>query len=97
MTKLYCGVDFGTTNSSVAVTDGSHLRVLTLDPHNDNPTSLPSLLYITSEGEFIIGRSAANAFIDRNVDREVLLAQIDLVAATSIDRMGVWDKFMSWF
>lgn len=78
MGKYYCGVDFGTSNSSVALSDGAQVKVLSLDDTNDSPTSLPSLLYITSEGEKIIGRGAANAFIDRNVDREVLLQQVDL-------------------
>lgn len=78
MAKLYCGIDFGTTNSSAAVTDGGEVRVLALDPANDSPYSLPSLLYITNEGEHIVGREAANAFIERNVDREMLLKQVDL-------------------
>lgn len=78
MAKLFCGLDFGTTNSSVAISDGTVTRVLELDPENDSPTSLPSLLYITREGEHIIGRAAANAFIDRNIDREVRLEQVDL-------------------
>jgi hypothetical chaperone protein len=76
--KLYCGVDFGTTNSSAAVSDGNSVRVLPLDSANDLPNSLPSLLYITSDGDTIVGRGAANAFIERNVDREVLLQQVDL-------------------
>ena len=78
MPKLYCGVDFGTSNTSVAVTDGNKVEVLPLDPSNDSPTSLPSLLYITSDGDSIVGRDAANAFIERNVDREVKLKQVDL-------------------
>ena len=78
MAKLFCGIDFGTTNSSVAVSDGSRTRVLELDPVNDSPTSLPSLLYITRNGKHIVGRAAANAFIDRNVDREIILKQVDL-------------------
>lgn len=78
MAKLHCGLDFGTTNSSVAITDGKTTTVLELDPVNDTVTSLPSLLYITREGEYIIGRAAANAFIERNIDREVRLEQIDL-------------------
>lgn len=78
MTEYYCGVDFGTSNSSVALFDGEHVRVLELDEVNDSPTSLPSLLYITNEGAPIIGRSAANAFIERNVNREVILKQVDL-------------------
>jgi hypothetical chaperone protein len=76
--KLFCGVDFGTTNSSVAVSDGQCTHVLELDQENDTPTSLPSLLYITCDGEHIIGRAAAKAFIERNIDREVKLEQIDL-------------------
>ena len=78
MPKLYCGIDFGTTNSSVAVGDGENVRVLELDDFNDSPRSLPSLLYMSREGEILVGRSAANAFIDRNVDREVILKQVDL-------------------
>lgn len=78
MARLYCGVDFGTTNSCVATSDGTDLRVLELDPRNDNPTSLPSLLYISRDSETIVGRAAADAFIARNVDREVILKRVDL-------------------
>lgn len=81
MATIYCGIDFGTSNSSVAVSDGTSVQVLDLDPLNDVPTSLPSLVYITREGDSIVGRAAANAFIDRNVDREVLLRQVDLGVA----------------
>jgi hypothetical chaperone protein len=78
MAKLSCGLDFGTTNSSVAVSDGARTWVLELDPANDAPTNLPSLLYITCDGAQIVGRAAAKAFIERNVDREVRLKQVDL-------------------
>lgn len=78
MAKLFCGLDFGTSNSCVAVSDGTRTWVLDLDEFNDAPTSLPSLLYISREGETITGRAAANAFIDRNIDREVRLEQVDL-------------------
>lgn len=78
MQPLFCGVDFGTTNTSVAVCDDNKIRALALDPHNDTPTSLPSLLYISREGEKIVGRQAADAFIHRNVDREVKTKQVDL-------------------
>ncbi len=78
MSTLHIGVDFGTSNSSAAVWDGERVRVLPLDPANDSPTSLPSLLYITNEGEHIVGREAAKAFIDRNVDREIVVKQVDL-------------------
>jgi hypothetical chaperone protein len=78
MHDYFCGVDFGTSNSSVALAGPDGVRVLPLDAANFSPASLPSLLYIASDGERIIGRSAANAFIDRNVDREVILQKVDL-------------------
>jgi hypothetical chaperone protein len=78
VSEYYCGVDFGTSNSSVALFDGEKVRVLDLDEHNDSPASLPSILYMTNEGKPIVGRAAANAFIERNVNREVKLKQVDL-------------------
>lgn len=79
MANVSCGIDFGTTNSSVALADETNgVRVLSLDEQNDIPTSLPSLVYITRDGESVVGRSAANAFIERNIDREVVLKQVDL-------------------
>ena len=78
MSKLSCGVDFGTTNSSVALSDGTTTRVLDIDPENDSPSSLPSLLYIARDGERIVGRAAADTFIERNVDREVIVEHVDL-------------------
>ena len=78
MQSVFCGVDFGTTNTSVALSDGKNARAIPLDPLNDSPTSLPSLLYMSREGEKIVGRQAADAFIQRNVDREVKLKQVDL-------------------
>lgn len=41
-------------------------------------TSLPSLLYISRDGEEIVGRAAADTFIERNVDREVLVRAVSL-------------------
>ena len=78
MSNLYCGIDFGTTNSSAAIADGDGVRVLDLDASNDTPASLPSLVYIAKDGERIVGRSAADTFIERNIDREVILKQVDL-------------------
>lgn len=76
--RSFFGIDFGTTNSSVAVYDGQRVRVLEMDSLNDNTTSLPSLLYLARDGEAIVGRGAADAFIERNVDREVILKKVAL-------------------
>jgi hypothetical chaperone protein len=81
VSDLHCGIDFGTSNSSAALARDGNARVLVLDPDNAIPTSLPSLLYIRDDGERIIGRAAADWFIERNVDREVIVKQVDLGVA----------------
>ena len=78
MAQPCIGIDFGTTNSSAAAAEADDVRVLELDAANDNPTSLPSLLYITAEGQAVAGREAADTYIARNVGREVELKQVDL-------------------
>ena len=75
---MYCGIDFGTTNSSAALSNGNHVEVAELDPANDSTTSLPSLLYVQSDGVRLVGRSAAEAYISRHVGRQVKLEQVDL-------------------
>ncbi|NLN92076.1 MAG: Hsp70 family protein [Candidatus Hydrogenedens sp.] len=78
MTRLFCGIDFGTTNSSAAVATDKAVHLLPLDAVNDSPTSLPSLLYLSQNGEVIVGREAANTFVARNVDREIKTEQVQL-------------------
>ncbi len=66
------GLDFGTTNSSVALYDGTQVRLLPLDPRNTaNPRILRSALFITREGASFIGREAIDRFLEGNVGREV--------------------------
>jgi hypothetical chaperone protein len=65
------GLDFGTTNSSAAVYDGSRLTLLPLDPVNSRQSILRSTLFMTREGAAYIGREAINRFTEGNVGREV--------------------------
>ncbi|MBP1464785.1 Hsp70 family protein [Candidatus Chloroploca sp. M-50] len=65
------GLDFGTTNSSAAIYDGSQVRLLPLDPVNVNPGILRSTLFMTREGAAYLGREALNRFTEGNVGREV--------------------------
>jgi hypothetical chaperone protein len=65
------GLDFGTTNSSAALYDGSQIRLLNLDPINPSPTVMRSTLFISRNGTPSIGRSAINNFTEGNVGREI--------------------------
>jgi hypothetical chaperone protein len=65
------GLDFGTTNSSAAVYDGSRVRLLNLDPVNTSPTIMRSTLFISRDGVPSIGRAAIDHFTAGNVGREI--------------------------
>jgi hypothetical chaperone protein len=58
----YCAIDFGTSNSAVAVPDGAQLR---LAPVEGNYTTLPtSVFFNTDENTREFGRAALEAYID---------------------------------
>lgn len=68
---MHVGLDFGTTNSSAAVYDGSTLKLLPIDPVNSNPHIMRSTLFISREGVPYVGREAINRFTEGNVGREI--------------------------
>lgn len=65
------GLDFGTTNSSAAVYDGSRVRLLPIDLVNSAPAIMRTTLFITRDGVPSIGREAINRFTEANVGREI--------------------------
>jgi hypothetical chaperone protein len=64
-------IDFGTTNSSIAMFDGSELHRLRLDAGNDNPYILPSLIYIDRQHTARVGTAAAAAYLESETGRTV--------------------------
>ncbi|MDD5371037.1 MAG: Hsp70 family protein, partial [Anaerolineaceae bacterium] len=63
------GIDFGTSNSGVAVSDGNHVRVLPLDPKNPAPEVVKSILYITRDHKVTIGQEAVALYYKHNINR----------------------------
>ena len=66
---LKIGLDFGTSNSGVAVSDGHSVRLLPLDPSNLLPEVVKTILYITRDGEHYIGQEAVELYYRHNVNR----------------------------
>ena len=73
---MIVGMDFGTTNSGMAVYDGAELRRLPLDSGSESPRILRSALYITNEQDVFIGRTAINRYFEHNVGRPVKLERV---------------------
>ena len=68
---MIIGMDFGTTNSGMALYDGLEVKVLPLDPANTNPRILRTALYITNEQSLHIGRDAVDRYYEQNIGRVV--------------------------
>ncbi|MDQ2912957.1 MAG: Hsp70 family protein [Chloroflexota bacterium] len=61
------GLDFGTSNTSLAVNDGTSTRVLPIDSVAGE--TMPTVLYIRRDGTPIIGRAAIDAYLEDNRSR----------------------------
>src|SRR5512135_1969659 len=63
------GLDFGTTNSGVAVYDGQDVHVLELDPVAQSST-MRSVIYLTRDHELHVGQEAIELYNVQNINRE---------------------------
>lgn len=67
---MHIGIDFGTSNSGVAVYDGQRVRVLPLDPQNVQPEVVKTVLYITRDQQTYLGQQAVESYYRDNVNRQ---------------------------
>jgi len=61
------GLDFGTSNTSLAVWDGARSEVLPLDPIAG--AAMPTVLYVRRDGSSSVGRPAIEAYLGDNRTR----------------------------
>ena len=69
-------MDFGTTNSGMAVFDGQRVRMLPLDSAGANPEVARTALYVTNDQTISIGRNAVNRYFDENVGRPIKMKKV---------------------
>lgn len=68
--SLKVGIDFGTSNSGIAVYDGGRVRVLPVDPKNVLPEVIKTVLYITKDYRAHLGQEAVETYYRDNVNRQ---------------------------
>ena len=67
MSEVIFGIDFGTTNSALAVNVNSHVRVVDVDPFNEAGSTLKSVLYFDPEEKaFFVGQEAIDNYIEND-------------------------------
>lgn len=63
--KRSYGIDFGTTNSTVAYVDENNKVVrLAIDPEAENPTVMRSVIYVSPDGQFLFGKPAVDTYLE---------------------------------
>jgi hypothetical chaperone protein len=89
---LGIGVDFGTSNSSVAVFDGERLVLLRLDPLAPTPSVMPSALYLDRALRAQVGQAGIERYLADNAGRRIELRREDVgqieVTVASTDTTG---------
>jgi hypothetical chaperone protein len=59
----HCGLDFGTTNSSLAVFETNSPKIIPIDPENNNPNVLKSLVYLNPNQQSAVGAMAIKNYL----------------------------------
>ncbi|MFA6250034.1 MAG: Hsp70 family protein [Candidatus Shapirobacteria bacterium] len=59
----FCGIDLGTTNSTVAIVQNNQPLALPIDPDNSNPRILKSLVYLNPQHRIEVGEKAISAYL----------------------------------
>lgn len=67
--SLDVGLDFGTSNSGVALAHGDRVRVLPLDSGSLAPEVVKTILYLTRDNQAYIGQQAVELYYQHNVGR----------------------------
>jgi hypothetical chaperone protein len=67
---LHVGLDFGTSNSGVAIYQGDRVHLLPIDGKNIVPEVVKTILYITQDFQHFIGQEAVELYYKQNINRQ---------------------------
>ncbi|WP_207479440.1 Hsp70 family protein [Arenibaculum pallidiluteum] len=80
MARAYCGLDFGTSNSTAGIAAADGIRLVPLE--GDVPTLPSAIFFDFADGGVLYGRAAVDAYVERGDGR--LLRSVKSVLATDL-------------
>ena len=75
---LRYGLDFGTSNSVIALDCDGTINTFSVDGSNNSPEIMASLVYITKDRETYVGREAFDTFVEDISGKELKREMVDL-------------------
>lgn len=73
---MIIGMDFGTTNSGIAVYDGHKLQFVPIDRAEGGGSVARTALYLTNDRQVYIGRHAIDTYFAQNLNRPVRMGRV---------------------
>ena len=84
MTSISCGIDFGTSNSSIAIANQGKVNLVAVE---GSSTTTPSAMFFLRKGNIpYYGREAVNMFLERNPGR--FMRSLKRVLGSPVMRQG---------
>jgi hypothetical chaperone protein len=96
---MIIGMDFGTTNSGLALYDGQAVQLLPVDPSNEiTPHVLRTMLYITRGQQYYVGREAVDVYYEQNQGRPIKLKReyVGEISLTFAELGTFWRDIYIW-
>ncbi len=90
MKKIGAGLDFGNSNTTLAVYDGEKLEYVRIDTGLHRGSVMPSALYLHRDGEYETGSRALQRYLEDNTDRKIRLSEVEV--GTIEVHMGEMDR-----
>ena len=92
--KTVCGIDFGTSNSTIAVVQGGETRLVPLEDHH---TTIPSAIFYPGDGDPpVYGRAANLAYTGGEPGR--LMRSLKSILGTDLisEKTAVGERFVTF-
>lgn len=90
MSRIGIGLDFGTSNTTAAIYDGSDIHYIKLDPFTDAGIIMPTALYLDREYTPTVGSEALFRCLKDNTGRKIVLTDKEVGCVTV--HMGEMDR-----
>lgn len=91
MNKIF-GLDFGTTNSVLAINDNKNSRVIEIDEDCSNKNTMRSVMYFNEDQKVFIGQKAINEYIAEHAHGRFMQSIKAFLPSASLDRVFVNGK-----